>query len=251
MTITFYGESKNTLIGRPQFIIPEHLPMHQIGESTDGEELAEFAGRLCYQSHNNPAERTTHEYLANIKAQGHGSVLEHVYYSILVEQVSRTFTHELVRHRAGMAYSQVSQRFVDSSDVGFVMPPLIQASSVFVRTDWQKAMGDSLVQYEKLADFLALQLREQEPLMAATLRRKRAREAARSVLPNATETKIVVTGNVRAWRHILVMRGAEGADMEIRAWAKSILTLLTTEAPGFFEDMTVLNGSIDTPYIKV
>ena len=89
--------------------------MNWIGESTDGERLAEFAGRLCYMSQHNPASRSTRDYLENIKKQGHGSVLEHANYSLLLEGVSRSLTHELVRHRAGFAYSQLSQRYVDES----------------------------------------------------------------------------------------------------------------------------------------
>ena len=99
--------------------------MKWIGESTDGERLAEFAGRLCYMSQRNPASRTTRDYLENIKKQGHGSVLEHANYSLLLEGVSRSLTHELVRHRAGFAYSQLSQRYVDESEASFVMPPAI------------------------------------------------------------------------------------------------------------------------------
>ena len=100
----FHTEPKLTLLSRPSFTEPEHLPVGWIGESTDGERLAEFAGRLCYMSQRNPASRTTREYLENIKRQGHGSVLEHANYSVLIEGVSRSLTHELVRHRAGMAY---------------------------------------------------------------------------------------------------------------------------------------------------
>ena len=99
--------------------------MQWLGESTDGERLAEFAGRLCYMSQKNPASRATRDYLENIKKQGHGSVLEHANYSLLLEGVSRTLTHELVRHRAGFAYSQLSQRYVDESTANFVMPPAI------------------------------------------------------------------------------------------------------------------------------
>jgi thymidylate synthase ThyX/5-methylcytosine-specific restriction endonuclease McrA len=93
-----------TVIARPSFTEPPHLPVHWLGDSTDGERLAEFAGRLCYMSQSNPAERTTSAYLENIKRQGHGSVLEHANYSLLYEGVSRALTHELVRHRAGFAY---------------------------------------------------------------------------------------------------------------------------------------------------
>src|SRR5437867_12966382 len=120
-----YYEPAVTLVSRPAFTTPEHLPVNWIGESTDGERLAEFAGRVCYMSQHNPAKRATREYLDNIKKQGHGSVLEHANYTLLLEVVSRSLTHELVRHRAGFAYSQLSQRYVDESDANFVIPPAI------------------------------------------------------------------------------------------------------------------------------
>lgn len=100
----FYTEPKVSVLARPNFVEPAHLPVHWMGDSTDGERLAEFAGRLCYMSQKNPANRTTRDYLENIKKQGHGSVLEHANYSLLLEGVSRSLTHELVRHRAGFAY---------------------------------------------------------------------------------------------------------------------------------------------------
>jgi thymidylate synthase (FAD) len=93
-----------TLIGRPQFVEPAHLPVTWQGESSDGERLAEFAGRLCYMSQHNPANRTTAEYLQNILKQGHGSVFEHAQYVLLLEGISRSCSHELVRHRAGFGY---------------------------------------------------------------------------------------------------------------------------------------------------
>ena len=108
-----YTEPLLTLLARPVFLEPDHLKVKWLGESTDGERLAEFAGRLCYMSQKNPANRATRDYLENIKKQGHGSVLEHANYSLLLEGVSRSLTHELVRHRAGFAYSQLSQRYVD------------------------------------------------------------------------------------------------------------------------------------------
>lgn len=92
------------MLARPVFTEPGHLPVNWMGDSSDGERLAEFAGRLCYMSQRNPAGRNTRDYLENIKRQGHGSVLEHASYSLLLEGVSRSLTHELVRHRAGFAY---------------------------------------------------------------------------------------------------------------------------------------------------
>ena len=94
-----FTEPRITLLARPSFTEPEHLPVNWLGESSDGERLAEFAGRLCYMSQKNPANRATREYLENIKKQGHGSVLEHANYSILLEGVSRSLTHELAAGR--------------------------------------------------------------------------------------------------------------------------------------------------------
>src|SRR5213082_3428423 len=109
-----------TLIARPEFLEPEHLRVQWRGESSSGERLAEFAGRICYMSQHNPANRSTAEYLENIKKQGHGSVLEHAVYVLLIEGISRSCSHELVRHRAGFGYSQLSQRYVDERGVRLV-----------------------------------------------------------------------------------------------------------------------------------
>src|SRR5918912_265739 len=114
-----------TLIARPQFLEPAHLPVQWKGEASDGERIAEFAGRLCYMSQQNPAGRSTAEYLWNILKQGHGSVFEHSTYVMLIEGISRSCSHELVRHRSGWGYSQLSQRYVDESHAAFVVPPAI------------------------------------------------------------------------------------------------------------------------------
>jgi len=227
----FY-EPKVTLISRPNFTEPQHLPVAWLGESSDGERLAEFAGRLCYMSQANPAKRPTREYLENIKKQGHGSVLEHANYSILLEGVSRSLTHELVRHRAGFAYSQLSQRYVDESHAAFVVPPAIIGDEKLELT-WKTQVESAQATYVGLVE----QLMERYGWVADRVhRRKMAREAARAVLPNATETKIVVTGNARAWRTMLELRSSEGAEMEIRRLAVATLRLLQREAVGFFSD---------------
>src|SRR5437870_10307708 len=114
-----------SLIARPEFLEPEHLRVQWQGSASAGERLAEFAGRICYMSQHNPANRSTADYLENIKKQGHGSVLEHEVYVLLIEGISRSCSHELVRHRAGFGYSQLSQRYVDESHAAFVVPPAI------------------------------------------------------------------------------------------------------------------------------
>ena len=210
--------------------------MNWLGESTDGERLAEFAGRLCYMSQHNPAKRSTREYLENIKKQGHGSVLEHANYSLLFEGVSRSLTHELVRHRAGFAYSQLSQRYVDESR-GELRRPAGDRRRRGARGRVARRRSR-----RRRATYVALveQLMERYGWVADKVhRRKMAREAARGVLPNATETKIVVTGNARAWRTMLELRSSEGAEMEIRRCAVAMLRLFQQEAPGFFSDFEI------------
>jgi thymidylate synthase (FAD) len=231
----YYTEPRITVLARPQFAEPVDLPVNWIGESTDGERLAEFAGRLCYMSQRNPASRSTREYLENIKKQGHGSVLEHANYSILVEGVSRSLTHELVRHRAGMAFSQLSQRYVDESEANFVVPPAIIGDET-LRAAWQTQIESAQTAYVALVE----QLVERYAWVADRVhRRKMAREAARGVLPNSTETKIVVTANARAWRTLLELRSSEGAELEIRRWAVMVIRTLQNEAPGFFSDFEI------------
>jgi thymidylate synthase (FAD) len=233
-----YFAPKVTVLSRPAFSTPDHLPVQWQGESTDGERLAEFAGRLCYMSQHNPANRSTRDYLENIKKQGHGSVLEHANYSLLFEGVSRSLTHELVRHRAGFAYSQLSQRYVDESDASFVVPPAI-AGDELLEGAWRSQIESAQSAYVALV----AQLMERYGWVADKVhRRKMAREAARGVLPNSTETKIVVTGNARAWRTMLELRSSEGAELEIRRLAVTTLRVLVAEAPAFFSDFEIYDG---------
>lgn len=232
-------EPRITLLSRPSFAEPGHLPVAWLGESTDGERLAEFAGRLCYMSQKNPANRATRDYLENIKKQGHGSVLEHANYSLLLEGVSRSLTHELVRHRAGFGFSQLSQRYVDESEANFVMPPAIIGDEA-LSAAWQAQVESAQKSYVALVE----QLMQRYAWVGDKIhRRKMAREAARGVLPNSTETKIVVTANARAWRTMLELRSSEGAEFEIRRCAIAMLRLLQEEAPGFFSDFEVYQAA--------
>lgn len=242
-----YRAPKVSLIARPQFLEPAHLSVQWIGDSSDGERLAEFAGRLCYMSQPNPAERSTAEYLENIKKQGHGSVLEHAVYVLLIEGISRSCTHELVRHRAGFGYSQLSQRYVDESHAAFVMPPAIQGSER-LEAEWLAQVTAAQQAYVTAVDGLMAKF---ESVASKVHRRKLAREAARSVLPNATETKIIVSGNARAWRTMLELRTSEGAELEIRRMAVACLRVLQAEAPRFFSDFGIVSGEDGREAAKV
>lgn len=224
-----------TLIARPQFLEPAHLAVQWKGEASGGERLAEFAGRICYMSQHNPAQRPTAEYLDNIKKQGHGSVLEHAVYVLLIEGISRSCSHELVRHRAGFGYSQLSQRYVDESHAAFVVPPAIQGDAA-LEAEWERQVTDAQAAYVRSVEAL---MQRYDWVADKVHRRKMSREAARSVLPNATETKIVVSANVRAWRTMLELRCGEGAELEIRRMAVAALRVLQQEAPAFFSDFEI------------
>ncbi|PYP59098.1 MAG: FAD-dependent thymidylate synthase [Gemmatimonadetes bacterium] len=224
-----------TLIARPEFLEPAHLRVQWQGDASSGERLAEFAGRVCYMSQHNPASRSTAEYLENIKKQGHGSVLEHAVYVLLIEGISRSCSHELVRHRAGFGYSQLSQRYVDESHAAFVMPPAILGDAK-LEAEWQAQVADAQAAYVRAVEAL---MQRYEWVSDKVHRRKMAREAARSVLPNATEVKIVVSGNARAWRTMLELRAGEGAELEIRRMAVACLQVLQREAPALFSDFEI------------
>jgi thymidylate synthase (FAD) len=227
-----------TLIARPQFLEPAHLTVQWQGAGTGGERLAEFAGRICYMSQHNPAQRPTAEYLENIKKQGHGSVLEHAVYVLLIEGISRSCSHELVRHRAGFGYSQLSQRYVDESHAAFVLPPAIQGDAG-LEAEWERQVEAAQAAYVRAVEAL---MQRYGWVSDKVHRRKMSREAARSVLPNATETKIVVSANVRAWRTMLELRCGEGAELEIRRMAVAVLRVLREEAPAFFSDFEIYTG---------
>jgi len=196
------------------------------------EALPEIAGRLCYMSFAKPRPGGNRAYLDHIKEVGHGSVLEHAVWNFIITGVSRSFTHELVRHRAGFGYSQLSQRYVDESVADFVEPDCI-ADDPELHEVWRTATQHAQEAYVRLVEGLQGKFADVED---KTLRRKLARQAARSVLPNATETKIFVTANARAWRHFIELRCNEHAETEIRVVAGMILDMLQKDSPHVFGD---------------
>ncbi len=197
-----------------------------------GEKLAEIGGRLCYMSFAKPRPGGNTAYLEHIKQVGHGSVLEHAVWNFIITGVSRSFTHELVRHRAGFGYSQLSQRYVDESVAEYIEPACI-ADDPELHEVWQSAVQCAQEAYVKLVQGLQAKFEHVED---RTLRRKLARQAARSVLPNATETKIFVTANARALRHFIELRCSEPAEPEIRTVAAMVPDILVKDAPNIFGD---------------
>ena len=208
--------------------------------SDDSSAIIEISARLCYMSFGR-GRRDITDFINNLLSSKDGSVFEHVNYGFVFTGVSRSLTHELVRHRAGFAYSQRSQRYVDEANASFVLPPAL-ASEDDETADASRILEDALETASDSYAGLVVALEKALPrdrFEKATDRRKAIRQAARAVLPNATETKIFVTGNVRAWRHFIEMRGASFADWEIRSLALDVLGVLEKEAPLLFGDFTV------------
>lgn len=252
------------------------------GAAHDAERLCEVGGRLCYMSFKNPRPGGTKTYLRNILESGHGSVLEHATFNFIFTGISRSLTHELVRHRAGWSYSQLSQRYVDESVAEYVVPHDLReevteaqrvlatwqvltpgrearealeldnhSSEVEIGLCWLASMEEMTDSYrwltahlttritrEKYDEYVARQqaLGQLWSLEERTAIRKAARQAARSVLPNATETKIFATANARALRHFLELRGSRHAEPEIRKLAHAVWSELNAEAPNLFGD---------------
>lgn len=248
------------------------------------ERLVEAAGRVAYMSFARPRPGGNKAYIDHLLECGHGSVLEAAVFNLIVTGVSRSLTHELVRHRVGVGYSELSQRYVDRAGADFVVPPLIErlrstAPEIFRR--WYEACEAARDTYVWLVDALASELAGMPlecPRCAdgrlnrqsgwcpscedytrpgvGTEQRKAARGVARSVLPEATETRIFLTFNARAARHFIELRAHPAADAEIRRLAVAVWTVLRDAAPALFSDYKLTDlpdgsQSLSTPYRKV
>ncbi len=215
-----------------RFLDDEGVSRWSTDTEVAGQALVEVAGRLCYKSYAKPRPGGNSTYIGHILEVGHGSVLEHAVFNLIITGVSRSFTHELIRHRAGFGFSQRSQRYVDEGACAFVEPDAI-ADEPELHRIWLESVTASQRAYQALAEGLVAKLSGIED---RTLRRKKAREAARSVLPNAAETEIFVTANARALRHFIELRGSEFADAEIRKVALEVLRVVRAHSPNLFGD---------------
>lgn len=228
-----------TMFHRLESGTPEHgwyvsWPQHEFANASD---VAEFAGRACYQSWDrpNPETNTNKSYLAHIIDVGHFSVLEHNSFTFYITGVSRTLTHELIRHRH-LSVSELSQRYVDMNGYRVVEPPQLRDEPDWVEAneeivDGFLAMEDSYPMdgYNQIFEWL---------VEYKGWSRKDARSAARSQLPGSIETKIVITGNARTYRELIQKRMSPGADREIQLLARELLRQLKQQSPNLFQDMS-------------
>lgn len=218
----FNGTSRHVMPGKAEGSeFEKRVKSDKRGRLESGQELIEFAGRLCYESFNlpNPKTADNSSYVRNIVRLKHESVLEHVSVTFYVEEVSRNLSHELIRHRH-LSFSELSQRYVDMRDANVVIPP-INGGGVIPLTESHKGAYRTAVDIGE----------------AAGLTRKQAREAARYGLPAGTETKFVVTGNLRAWRDVLKKRWSKHADAEMQQFASFVAGILLEEYPDVFDDI--------------
>ena len=199
-----------------------------------GEMLVEFGGRACYRSWEpglNPnvtkVRTDQREYFANILRSAHGSVLEHANYSFALRNVSRVFTHELVRHRAGSAFSQESLRYVRLTEIGFRVPPALEP----VR-DQVISIVEQLEEFQVSA---ASELGIDEEGLPFHVK-KEITSALRRLAPIGLSTDIMWTANARTLRHVIEMRTAEGAEEELRLVFDQVARIMQAEAPGLFQD---------------
>ena len=224
------------LVAASRFLPPRGVDWEPDRSATDAESIVEFAGRACYETFDRPNPHTAanRPYLHHIVDVGHDALLEHATATLYIRGLSRAAGNELLRHRH-LSFSQLSQRYVHTGESNVVVPPAIaqdpELSALFLRAvdETRFAYGELLRALEEDVDG------EQNSL----LRRKKARQAARAILPNATETRFVVTGNYRAWREFIAARATEHADVEIRTLATTCLELLREHAPGLFDDFLV------------
>ncbi len=232
-------------ISRPSFdtdmfmtFLKEHSFNWKRSQCEPADELVEASGRVCYMSFGDgrQSDKTNKEYVKHLIDQGHESVLEHINWTFIVSGVSRAFTHQLVRHRVGFAYSQLSQQYHDESEACFVVPPSIRCCPKTF-SKWQESIENNLTLYKKLIYEV-----NNDELLCHSSKKERLRDlrsASRSVLPNATETKIVITANARALRHFFTMRGALEGDWEMREVSCELFQIVSKEAPAAFQDFII------------
>jgi thymidylate synthase (FAD) len=206
----------------------------------DSSQLCKIAGQVCYASFG--PRHTTNEnataYFERLTSAGHGSVLEHASFSFLLYGISRSVTHELVRHRAGVGFSQISQRYVSGSVLRFVERPEYRGDEE-LHGLFEERADRAAAEYGAMAERLLERQEGGASMLYAEYKtdaRKKVQQSARSLLPNETEAPMVFTANARALRHIIEMRADAHAESEIRNLALRLYLCLVKTDPILFGD---------------
>jgi len=245
------------LVARPQFDVKTFLEFlqdrgtswQQTLEATEPESIVEASGRICYMSFGDKqSPRGTSEYIRHLIAMGHESVLEHINWSFVVTGISRALSHQLVRHRVGIAFSQLSQQYHDESDARFSMPSQVRRNAQAAE-EWEGAVVAAREAYQRILKLLEGEERSFSDKTGRREFQRAIRSAARSVLPNATETVVFMTANARALRHIFTVRGGIVGDEEMRALASELLRHVQREAPSLFFDFAIQTLADGSPIV--
>ena len=220
-------------------------------DDSDGDGLPELMGRLCYGSFGKAQGRVGAEaYLGHILDAGHGSVLEHANWSFVACRAGRGYTHQMVRHRAGFAYSQESTHFIKYGDG---MNGSVEARACLTGLDPDSAMAGQAADACKLAveayGELWETIRQTFPEDAKV--KKQVSGTARQLLPNAIESRLGFTGNARALRHFVEMRGNPSNTIEVRLVAAQVAEIMRVEAPAIFQDVAVNTDDDQLPTVTV
>lgn len=229
-----------------EFLRAEGVEWRSSPEASDAENLIEVAGRLCYLSFGErQSPKTNAEYIRHLIAHGHESVLEHAAWSFLLIGVSRGFSHQMVRHRVGFAFSQLSQQYHDESEATAIVPEIVRRFPAAAER-WHELMAANRRTYSELLDLLAATPADLPPRERTRL----IRSAARGALPAATETKLAFSANARALRHFLKSRGTIEGDEEMRLVCAAILRVMVGEAPSLFTDFRLERLADDLPVVR-
>lgn len=213
---------------------------------SDGDLLCEFMGRMCYSSFGGKQGRKdSGEYLANIMGHGHGSVLEHACYSFLVSACSRGYTHQMVRHRAGFAYSQESTHFIEYGDDCTMCLPGCHDLHPAPLSLAKMAFKEAIASYRNMMDSLNTQFAG-----TAHAKKKALCGTARNMLPIALQSRLGFTANCRSLRHFIEMRGAPDNTVEIRMVAAQVAEFMKVEAPCIFPDVNVYTADDGFPAVS-
>jgi len=221
--------------------------------STDGaqsaENVVEIAGRLCYMSFGaRQFRRDNYEYVQNLISQEHESVLEHVAWSFIIADVSRSFTHQLVRHRIGFSYSQLSQQYHDEEEADTAIPAIISDNPGLLR-EWHEVASASKAAYRSILSALEMD-GSLLPELSKKERNRLIRSAARGILPANTLTKIMVTANARALRHFFSIRGDLEGDEEMRLVSALLFQIVSKDAPSLFADFDIEHLNDGSPVLR-
>lgn len=237
--------SRPQFIAHPLYVLPDH--------SGAAENIIATGGKVCYDSYG-PDGRSVPEHIKGLVNSGHGSVLEHAHVGVFIEGISRGCSHEIVRHRM-FNYSQRSTRYTAEGEASIVLDPFYvrlweldpaerthDESFLLERflNSAQRSIAEYEVQVETLERLAPIGIPPRD-------RRKWCRGKARQLLPHALETRMVMTGNLRAWRHFLLMRSSRHAEAEIRRLTELLYATIVPIAPTVFADlhMEVVDGFIE------